>query len=60
MSTASFYRRPLPESQVSFASAEARQLFREPLTAGTNGGRFSPKRSRSTPSKSLRYVGWLR
>jgi len=33
--TASFYRRPLPETQIAFASTEGRALFREALAAGT-------------------------
>ena len=37
----SFYRRPLPEGLVAFASAEGRARFREALAAGTMEGFFA-------------------
>ena len=39
--SASFYRRPLPEGLIAFASAEGRQLFREALAAGGMEGWFA-------------------
>ena len=41
MPAPSFYRRPLPESQVPFASDEGRRLFREALADGTMEGYFA-------------------
>jgi glutathione gamma-glutamylcysteinyltransferase len=41
MTSASFYRRPLPETQVPFAGTEGRKLFREALAAGTMEGYFA-------------------
>ncbi|MGZ3456033.1 MAG: phytochelatin synthase family protein [Polyangiales bacterium] len=40
MNAPSFYRRPLPDSQVPFAGSEGRRLFREALEAGTMEGYF--------------------
>ena len=40
-SSPSFYRRPLPEGLIAFASAEGRQLFREALDSGTIEGWFA-------------------
>lgn len=37
----SFYRRPLPEGQIPFSSAEGRRLFREALAAGHMEGWFA-------------------
>jgi glutathione gamma-glutamylcysteinyltransferase len=39
--TPSFYRRPLPEGLIAFASTEGRQLFREALAAGGMEGWFA-------------------
>ena len=39
--SASFYRRPLPEDLVAFASAQGRQLFREALGSGGMEGWFA-------------------
>ena len=39
--TTSFYRRPLPEGLVPFASDEGRAVFREALEAGTMEGFFA-------------------
>ena len=41
MAAPSFYRRPLPETQVPFASDEGRRLFREALADGTMEGYFA-------------------
>ncbi len=41
MQTDSFYRRPLPEGLVAFASEEGRSLFREALGRGTMEGFFA-------------------
>ncbi len=41
MTAPSFYRRPLPDSQIPFACAEGRLLFREALAAGTMEGYFA-------------------
>jgi glutathione gamma-glutamylcysteinyltransferase len=41
MTSPSFYRRPLPEALVPFASADGRTLFREALTDGTMEGYFA-------------------
>ena len=38
---ASFYRRPLPDSLIAFASPQGRQLFREALAAGGMEGWFA-------------------
>ncbi|MCC6552623.1 MAG: phytochelatin synthase [Polyangiaceae bacterium] len=40
VSDSSVYRRPLPEHQIAFSSAEGRLLFREALAAGTMEGYF--------------------
>lgn len=40
MPTETFYRRPLPEPLIAFASAEGRQLFAEALAGGTLDGWF--------------------
>ncbi len=40
MSIDSFYRRPLPESLISFCPSQGRRLFREALDAGTMEGYF--------------------
>jgi glutathione gamma-glutamylcysteinyltransferase len=37
----SFYRRPLPDGQIAFSSAEGRRIFREALEAGTMEGWFA-------------------
>jgi glutathione gamma-glutamylcysteinyltransferase len=41
LEAASFYRRPLPQGQVAFSSAEGRELFREALAAGHMEGWFA-------------------
>ena len=41
MTTTSFYRRPLPDGLVSFASAEGRAIFREALDGGGMEGWFA-------------------
>lgn len=39
--TGSYYRRPLPEGQIAFASPEGKRLFREALAAGHMEGWFA-------------------
>src|SRR5689334_14868984 len=41
MTDTSFYRRPLPERLIPFASDEGRRLFREALAAGGMEGYFA-------------------